>query len=325
MANFKIQKENDESLKKVEKELVHIVNSGISSENKMTRVASLMIEKNTENQTIMREEFVGLAVQNVELNEKLMEQNEALEKQTKQLQEKLEMITQELHERKEKEILVEQKKKKWKERKRLPEKQPINIEIYKILIEESNKLSYAKSYRGVRLRIALALLVVTGIRLSELLPLKMGQVQTLFTEQWISIDRAKKGPSNYKAFLTKEGAKIMRERLVDFEFLWWFKDKDSYIFTPENLNKPLEREAFTTLINKFIKASTREIEGNPNLSSHSFRIGFTTKLWQDTNDIEFVRQAIGHAKIDTKSQYVKNLSDDERRERMKSVDTKDLN
>jgi integrase/recombinase XerC len=209
---------------------------------------------------------------------------------------------------------VEQKKERWKKRKRLPKKRPITIETYKILIEESDKLSYAKSYRGVRLRIALALLFVTGIRISELLPLKMGQVQTLFTQQWINIDRAKRGspPSNYKAFLTKEGAKIMRERLLDLEFLWRFKDKNSYIFTQENLNKPLEREAFTTLINKFIKASTRKIGGNPNLSSHSFRIGFITKLCRDTNDIEFVKQAIGHAKIDTTSQYVKDLSDDER-------------
>jgi integrase len=322
MKSFKIQKENHESIKKVEEESDHIMNSGISSEDKMTRVASLIIEKNAENRTIMKKGFVGLAVQNAELNEKLMNKNEALEKQTKQLQGKLEMIAQELHERKEKEILVEQKKERWKKRTRLPKKQPITIEIYRVLIEESDKLNYAKSYRGVRLRIALALLVVTGARISELLQLKMGQVQTLFTEQWISIDRSKRGPSNHKAFLTKEGAKIMRERLLDLEFLWRFKDKNSYIFTPENLNKPLERETFTALINKFIKASTRKIGGNPNLSSHSFRVGFITKLWRDTNDIEFVRQAIGHAKIDTTSQYVKNLLDDERPERMKSVDTK---
>ena len=35
----------------------------------------------------------------------------------------------------------------------------------------------------------------------------------------------------------------------------------------------------------------------PTLTSHGFRIGFITKLWRDTGDIEFVRQAIGHAKI----------------------------
>ena len=59
---------------------------------------------------------------------------------------------------------------------------------------------------------------MTEVRISELLPLKIGQVQTLFTEQWISIDRAKRGPSNYKAFLRKEDATIMRERLLDLEF-----------------------------------------------------------------------------------------------------------
>ena len=62
MANFKIKKENDESIKKVEKELVHIMNSGISSEDRMTRVASLMIEKNTENQTIMTVSYTHLTL-----------------------------------------------------------------------------------------------------------------------------------------------------------------------------------------------------------------------------------------------------------------------
>ena len=39
------------------------------------------------------------------------------------------------------------------------------------------------------------------------------------------------------------------------------------------------------------------MDQNPHISSHSFRVGFITQLWRDTNDIEFVRQAIGHAKI----------------------------
>ena len=149
----------------------------------MARVASLIIQKNTENQTIMKEGFVGLAVQSSEFSEKMMKANEALDKQLKQCQEEMKIMSQELHKQKEKEMLVEQKKEKWKKRKRLQKRDPITIEIYRIFIEESYKLSYTKSYRGARLRIALVLLFVTGIRISELLPLKMGQVQTLFTEQ----------------------------------------------------------------------------------------------------------------------------------------------
>jgi site-specific recombinase XerD len=57
----------------------------------------------------------------------------------------------------------------------------------------------------------------------------------------------------------------------------------------------------------------------PNLTSHNFRIGFITKLWRDTGDIKFVKQAIGHAKINTTSLYVENLSDEERQKRMQNV------
>ena len=59
----------------------------------------------------------------------------------------------------------------------------------------------------------------------------------------------------------------------------------------------------------------------PNITSHSFRIGFITQLWKDTNDIEFVRQAIGHIKVESTSLYVENLSDEERRIRMENINS----
>lgn len=111
----------------------------------------------------------------------------------------------------------------------------------------------------------------------------------------------------------------MRERRLDFELLQLFKKSDSYIFTAENSNKPLARESFTNLINKFIKDYSRRIDRNSNLSSHSFRVSFITQLWKDTNDIEFVRQAISHAKMDTTSQYVENLSKKERQARILEI------
>ena len=215
--------------------------------------------------------------------------------------------------------MIQEKKEKRKNRKRLPKREPITTEIYDSLIKSSQKFKYSNLYQSARLRLALALLLVTGIRISELLPLKMNQVESLFTNHWITIDRAKRGPANHKAFLTKEGSRIIKERRSDFELMQLFKDGDSYIFTAENSNKPLAREAFTNLINKFIKDCSRRMDRNPNLSSHSFRVSFITQLWRDTNDIEFVRQAIGHAKIDTTSQYVENLSEKKRQDRMLEI------
>ncbi|MDX5585575.1 MAG: tyrosine-type recombinase/integrase [Aureibaculum sp.] len=286
----------------------------------MRQLFSLMAEGHVETQSIMKEGFVGLAIQNAELNAELKDQNKALEEQLNQLQEQLEIVTQELQERKERERLLQEKKEKWKNRRRLPKREPITVEIYDSLIKSSQKLKYGNLYQSARLRLALALLLITGIRISELLPLKMNRVESLFTKYWISIDRAKRGPTNHKAFLTKEGSKIIKERRSDFEFLELFKESDSYIFTAENSKKPLSREAFTNLINKFMKDWARKMDPNPYyISSHSFRVGFITQFWRDTNDIEFVRQAIGHAKIDTTSQYLENLSEKERQDRMLEI------
>ena len=304
-----------DSLQKVESEFKKIIDSSVGRNEKFRKLFSLMAEGHAETQSMMKEGFVGLAIQNAELKD----QNKGLEDQLNQLQDQLRIVTEELEERKERERLIEEKKEKRRNQKRLPKREPITIEIYDSLIQSSQKFKYSNLYQSARLRLALALLLVTGIRISELLPLKMKEVESLFTNHWISIDRAKRGPANHKAFLTKEGSRIMRERRSDFELLQLFKKSDSYIFTAENSKKPLAREAFTNLINKFMKDCSRRMDRNPNLSSHSFRVGFITQLWRDTNDIEFVRQAIGHAKIDTTSQYVENLSEKERQARMLEI------
>ncbi len=62
-----------------------------------------------------------------------------------------------------------------------------------------------------------------------------------------------------------------------------------------------------------------KLESKPRLTSHSFRIGVITQLWKDMNNIEFVRQAIGHAKINITSYYVEELSEEERKVKMEKV------
>jgi integrase len=59
-------------------------------------------------------------------------------------------------------------------------------EIYKELIKEAE----GPTYIHVRTRIALCILAVTGIRINELLPLKVNQLKTLVEENWIAIDRS---------------------------------------------------------------------------------------------------------------------------------------
>ena len=46
---------------------------------------------------------------------------------------------------------------------------------------------------------------------------------------------------------------------------------------------------------------SRSLPDQLNITSHSFRIGYITQLWKDSKNIEFVKQTIGHRKLDTTS------------------------
>ena len=244
--------------------------------------------------------FIGLATQ----NHKLIKLNESLNRKLERVENELNMLKQEREEK-------ASRKEARTNRKRLPKRDPVTREIYNLLIQAV----VSPNYTSVRLRIAFCLLAVTGIRISELLPLKVSQLQTLLTAHWIAIDRSKRGPANHKAFLTREGRKVVDERRKDFNFLFLMKDMDSYVFTSElNHNKMLSRETITKDVNQVMRSVSKSLPNQPNITSHSFRVGYISQLWKDTKDIEFVKQSIGHRKMDSTSSYVKELSDQERQE-----------
>ena len=246
--------------------------------------------------------FIGLALRNQEL----VELNTELTQQLGTIIAELNQIKQE---HREKEI----RKQARVNRKRLPKREPMTAEIYKKLVQAAA----GPAYIYVRLRIAICLLTITGIRINELLPLKVYQLQTLVEEGWIAIDRSKRGPANHKAFLTKEGKKLVKDRQKYFQFIFLMKKPDSYVFTNEsNHSKILTRETITKAVNLVTRTVSEEILSKPNITSHSFRIGYITQLWKDSKDIEFVKQTIGHRNLDTTSAYVNKLSDQERQKRI---------
>ena len=249
--------------------------------------------------------FIGLALR----NEDLLKSNEQLKQQLKTVVEELNQIKQE---RQEKEI----RKQARANRKRLPKRDPMTAEIYKELI----KAAEGPTSINLRTRMALCILAVTGIRINELLSLKVEQLQTLVEESWITIDRSKRGPSNHKAFLSKEGKKIINDRQKDFELIFLLKEPDAYVFTSEaNYFKKLGRVILTKDVNRLMRAVSKQLPDRLNITSHSFRIGYITQLWKDSKDIEFVKQTIGHRKLYTTSASVNKLSDQERQDRIANI------
>jgi integrase len=249
--------------------------------------------------------FIGLALR----NEELLKSNDQLKEQLDEILKELNAIKQEREEK-------AARKEARANLKRLPKRDPMTAEIYKELIKEAE----GPTYLHIRLRLTLCILAVTGVRINELLNIKVSQLKTLTQESWIAIDRSKRGPSNHKAFLTKEGKKIIQDRKKDFQFIFLIKEPDAYVFTSEAKHyQKLRREAITKGVNKVMRSVSKQLPGQPNITSHSFRISYITQLWRDSKDIEFVKQSIGHQKLDTTSAYVTNLSDQERQDRIDNL------
>ena len=94
------------------------------------------------------------------------------------------------------------------------------------------------------------------------------------------------------------------------------KNTDSYIFTSESsYRQMLSRETITRYVSIVMCSVSKNLPNQPNITSHSFRVGYISQLQKDTKDIEFVKQSIGHIKMDTTSSYVEKLSNQERQER----------
>ena len=87
-----------DSLQKVESEFTKIIDSNVGRNEKFRKLFSLMAEGHAETQSMMKERFVGLAIQNAELNAELKNQNKVFKDQLNQLQEQLEIVTEELQE-----------------------------------------------------------------------------------------------------------------------------------------------------------------------------------------------------------------------------------
>jgi integrase len=228
----KINKESNQLLLEVESKLDFLVKGQENNSNKLEGIGN-----------DLRKGFIGLALR----NEELLKSNDQLKQQLDEVLKELNGIKKEREEK-------AARRERWSKRKRLPKRDPINSEIYNLLMKESE----GPSYIATRTRIAICLLTVTGIRISELLPLKVGQLETLLKEGWVSIDRLKKGPANHKAFLTSEGKKIVKARKRDFEFLFLMKDKDSYMFTSDRKpNQMLRRETITMDVNRVMNSVSK--------------------------------------------------------------------
>ena len=178
---------NRDDLNKIKKEFRDKSNK--NNYKKILNNLELLLEGQEVTQKDLQLGFIGLAKQNSEL----LDLN-------KELNQQLEIVIAELDVIKKEREYNAARQKAWSNRKRLPKRDPINSEIYNLLIKESEDPSYI----ATRTRIAICLLTVTRIRISDLLSLKIGQLTGNFIKRRLDLNRSiEKGSSKSQSLLNK--------------------------------------------------------------------------------------------------------------------------
>ena len=151
-----------------------------------------------------------------------------------------------------------------------------------------------QSDKGIRDRAMLELLYATGIRVSELISLKMEDMN-LAMEYVVchekSKDRIIPFGGEAKAALVNYLEKTRKQMVGEAE--------SEYLFVNCS-GKPMSRQGFWKLIKYYAEKAGIEKEITP----HTFRHSFAAHLLENGADVQSVQKMMGHADVSTTQMYV---------------------
>jgi integrase len=226
---------------------------------------------------------------------------QAIEKESQKQKESFERIQQELEQLKAKnQILIEQSLSKQRRKEALSKRvkraprAAITLEDYdtaQTLANSPNKIAQASD------KIALCLLFLTGLRISNLRLITVGDLERFYMGSDLSVCLIKtKNGVNITYPYNKAYRHYLRQ--LKPEFTLFFSQKADKLRPAWDI----ARETLTRRINKILK-KTSVVVGK-NIKSHSFRIALCTEV-TEAFTIRHAQQILGHANIATTERYAR--------------------
>lgn len=151
--------------------------------------------------------------------------------------------------------------------------------------------------------------VATGYRLQDIVPLTIGEIREaldlekfVIQEQkqykaWQSYNKnnpsSKRKPPRPREALIKTK---LRKALINY---CRGKPKSAYAFESNKQGGHITVKTYSNILSKVGKAL-----GLKNITGHSLRKTYATRLYEHTRDLEYVRKSLGHKSIETTKVYL---------------------
>lgn len=182
---------------------------------------------------------------------------------------------------------------------KIPQKTPkvMNIsEVSKVMEtvkENSQKKKSKKSFRDFAI---LSLMFNTGIRRSELINIKLGDINIIDG----SLIVHGKGNKERIVYFNNSTRAVLNEYICSHRNNFDFAETSNYLFLSNGYEKMSERTV-NRVVNKYFESANVKEKG---YTAHSTRKVFATQVYKNTNDIVAVQQLLGHSNPQTTMHYV---------------------
>ena len=246
-------------------------------------------------------------------NSELLNKNESLNQSLKALQQRA--AAQDAEEQAKKE-----RRQKYKNRKRLPPRDLIEFDEFKAVIMTVD--TTIPRLKPVRTRVCLAIMYITGMRISELRHVTWAHVTRLYSRDKPSLRVYENKTRKWRhAYLQQRGIEVLK--LIKDDFVTMRKLLQTYAKqtntgteqaiqkgeffitgTQESPFKPCSRELLTRSVNGTLN---QFFQGkDKNIKSHSFRASYINNNWDDVKDAFLVRALINHSSTSVTDHYIKS-------------------
>lgn len=152
-----------------------------------------------------------------------------------------------------------------------------------------------------RKKTALFLLYVTGLRVCNLLKLRIKHINELLDNGNTVIPLIKRGNKQHPITSSKRSHEMIKSLASNFAVLMTDKDREGFLFTTQkDLQKPINRSSFDAELNAVLVRACDLF--HKHIRTHSFRATIITDYLKD-NPIDVVKEIIGHRDIATTVSY----------------------
>ena len=149
-------------------------------------------------------------------------------------------------------------------------------------------------YNGMKDKAMIEVMYSTGLRVSELISLKIKQVNT--SERIITV--IGKGKKQRSIPIRESSLNYLLMYINNFRNKLKFIEDKQYVFL-NSKGKKLTRQSFFVSLRKYAKIAGIEKEIHP----HSLRHSFATHLLENGADLRAVQELLGHTNIETTQVY----------------------